>query len=188
VKRISIHYSKTDTKYVPYTFLRKHEIAILTEEKLSMNHPPGFIPDELYNQIFSHVPRLCVDLVVRDDTMSKVLLIRRAIPPYENQWHLPGGMIRFKETLADAVSRIAQKEFALEATVDRLIGYCEIMDDDLGPDKPRHSVSIVVSVLTSGVPQVTRESREVRFFTALPPVSEIHPYHGTFLTQHDILC
>jgi 8-oxo-dGTP diphosphatase len=57
-------------------------------------------------------PALTVDAVVfgLDDEDLKVLLIRRALEPFEGKWALPGGFVRVGESLEEAVRRELEEE------------------------------------------------------------------------------
>jgi 8-oxo-dGTP diphosphatase len=57
-------------------------------------------------------PALTVDAVVfgLDEEDLKVLLIRRALPPFQDAWALPGGFVRVEESLEEAVRRELQEE------------------------------------------------------------------------------
>ena len=145
----------------------------------------GFLPQTDYDFIFNRVPRMCVDMVIKGEG-GAILMTRRNIEPYKNLWHLPGGCIRFKETIAEAATRIAQKELGVHIKVLKTLGVVETMNDDLSPEIPRHSVSVVVEVqIVSGSPRVTAESSEVDYFTELP--SAIHPYHALFLQGNGLI-
>lgn len=49
------------------------------------------IPTKLYNQCLAVMPRVCVDIVLRQG--HKVLLLKRIIEPCKGEWCLPGGGI-----------------------------------------------------------------------------------------------
>lgn len=139
------------------------------------------IPDDLYAVIYNRVPRACVDLLVTDED-DKILLTRRDIEPYRNLWHFPGGGIKFKESMAEAANRIAKKEIGVEVEVLKIIGTCEILDDDL-PSAERHSISLVLEVrIVSGEVRAGAETKEAMFFAEIP--NEMHPYHKAFSEEH----
>jgi 8-oxo-dGTP diphosphatase len=48
-----------------------------------------------------------------DDEELKVMLIQRALPPFEGKWALPGGFVRLDETLAEAARRELEEETGL---------------------------------------------------------------------------
>ncbi|MDI6103012.1 NUDIX domain-containing protein [Actinoplanes sp. NEAU-A12] len=76
-----------------------------------------------FDDIYGRVPRLNVEVVIR--TAAGVLLTLRNIEPCRGQWHLPGGTVRFGETLEDAVRRVARQELDVEVAVGPLLGYIE---------------------------------------------------------------
>jgi len=58
---------------------------------------------------------LTVDCVVFgiDEQELKVMLIQRALPPFEGKWALPGGFVRLDETLDEAARRELEEETGL---------------------------------------------------------------------------
>ena len=60
-------------------------------------------------------PALTVDCVVFgvDDEDLKVLLIQRALEPFEGSWALPGGFVQMEEDLAEAARRELREETGL---------------------------------------------------------------------------
>lgn len=147
------------------------------------NTQTGFISDELYKKIYNTVPRLCIDLVIRKN--GSIMLMRRDIEPYRNLWHLPGGRVLFKETIFEAIKRLAKKEFNAEVRCKGLIGVCETIHDDIADDDPRHSVSMVYEVeIMDGEPEATKENSDVDFFSGMP--KDMHPTHGDFIRFHDL--
>jgi ADP-ribose pyrophosphatase YjhB (NUDIX family) len=87
-------------------------------------HPPGWLPKEQYDAIFSRVPRLCVEVVISTPERG-VLLTRRDIPPHAGAWHIPGGTVLFGERLVDAVARVAARELGFAVRAGELLGYIE---------------------------------------------------------------
>src|SRR5580692_8340548 len=64
-------------------------------------------------------PLVGVGGVVIDN--GRALLIRRAGPPLEGQWSIPGGMLELGETLTQGVARELAEETGLEVNVLELI-------------------------------------------------------------------
>jgi 8-oxo-dGTP diphosphatase len=67
------------------------------------------------NQVFpsrAGRPAVTVDVAVfrLHEDMLKVLLIRRAFPPFKNKWALPGGFVNIGEALEDAALREMEEE------------------------------------------------------------------------------
>lgn len=64
---------------------------------------------------------------------NQVLLVRRAKPPRQDEWSLPGGMQQLGETLHDAVRREVREETGAEIDI---LGLVEVLDaifpDDTG--------------------------------------------------------
>lgn len=61
-------------------------------------------------------PALTTDCVVfgLDDEDLKILLIQRALPPFENEWALPGGFIRVGEDIDTCARRELEEETGLK--------------------------------------------------------------------------
>lgn len=68
----------------------------------------------MYRYDYPH-PAVTTDIVVftRGDAGPKVLLIRRASPPFEGCWALPGGFVQPDETLDEGARRELQEETGL---------------------------------------------------------------------------
>ena len=71
-------------------------------------------------------PVVAVGAVVFD-AAGRVLVVRRARPPGEGLWSLPGGKVEAGERLADAVVREVREETGLEVRCGRLVEVVERM-------------------------------------------------------------
>lgn len=129
------------------------------------------LTDDEYKYIYSKVPRLNVEIVLRTD--SGVVLVKRDIEPWKDYWHLPGGRVYMNETPEQAVVRIAKYETGLEVTVTELldtITYSSIKDTD----SKEWPIGIVYSAkVTGGKLSGSQVGEEIGAFHALPtPVIE----------------
>ncbi|MFI6101301.1 NUDIX hydrolase [Lentzea sp. NPDC051213] len=66
----------------------------------------------------------CVGAIVHDSN-GRLLLVRRANPPGEGLWSIPGGRVEPNETDEAAVTREVAEETGLSVTAGRLIGSVE---------------------------------------------------------------
>ena len=140
---------------------------------------PKRLPSEEFNRIYSKVPRLCVDIVVKSS--EGILLTKRAIPPSIGYWHIPGGTIMHGETLEQAVKRVAEKELGVDVKIIKILGATEFLSDKttiMG-----HAVSIphLVKVI-SGKIKLDNQASEYRFFKKIP--GKTIPEHKKFLESY----
>jgi ADP-ribose pyrophosphatase YjhB (NUDIX family) len=75
--------------------------------------PEQGLPDEVFDFIRKVTPLINVDLLVRRDGMT---LLAWREDEYETGWHIPGGIVRFRESLQSRIDAVAATE--LGATVD----------------------------------------------------------------------
>ena len=69
-------------------------------------------------------------VVIRE---GRVLLVRRARPPLQGQWSIPGGGLEVGETITAGIQREVREETGLEVLVLQHIGIFErILHDDSG--------------------------------------------------------
>jgi len=73
-----------------------------------------------FKQIYSLVPRLCVEVLIL--TQDGILLTKRTIAPAKGQWHIPGGTVLKGEKLENAVKRVAKSELGLNVKVVKFLG------------------------------------------------------------------
>ena len=142
------------------------------------DHSHPLTRDE-FRDIYSKVPRLTVEVVVRSP--AGVLLTLRNIEPCRGLWHLPGGTVRFGEKLVDAVRRVAAKEVGIDVVAAHPLGYIEYPSHhENGLDSP---VGIAFDVVDyTGVPHADDEAADARWFTELP--AQMHREQVDFLRSH----
>lgn len=122
------------------------------------------LPYEEFKYVYERVPRLCVDLVVKDG--SGVLLSRRDISPGEGMWHMPGGTVLKGESISDTLSRVAMEEAGIEISNPKLVGIMEFSNEE---NPFFHTISLVHEVTDfEGKIRGSKQGREIRFHEVLP--------------------
>jgi len=91
---------------------RDQEEALAVLDAWALN-PTSGLPYELFLFISRLVPMANVDLVIYDDD-GRILLTWRDDEIHGAGWHIPGGMIRYKETAAERIRATALEELGAE--------------------------------------------------------------------------
>jgi ADP-ribose pyrophosphatase YjhB (NUDIX family) len=79
--------------------------------------PRAGLPYELFLFISRLVPMVNVDLLISDD-QGRILLTWRDDEIHGQGWHVPGGMIRYKETAEERIRVTALEELGAEVAFD----------------------------------------------------------------------
>lgn len=77
--------------------------------KTAIGSARGGLPEEVFLYVSSLTPMINVDLLVRDDA-GRTLLTWRDDAFYGPGWHIPGGIIRFKESAGERIAAVAAGE------------------------------------------------------------------------------
>ncbi len=86
------------------------------------------LPEDLFLLLTRLTPLVNVDLLIKDD-QNRTLLTWRDDEFYSAGWHLPGGVIRFRETAAERLSAVARNELGAEVIFDsRPLWVAEMID------------------------------------------------------------
>lgn len=122
---------------------------------------------EEFKSIYSKVPRLTVDAIIRKGD-GIVLSLRREGMGWANEWHLPGGTILYKESIEESLHRIVKDETGLDVEIVKFLGYMEYPDEE----RERgfgYSVSLtLLCEYISGELQPNEDALDVRVFVELP--------------------
>lgn len=87
------------------------------------------LPDDIFYFISRTTPLVNVDLIVFS-SKKKILFTWRDDKYAGKGWHLPGGIIRFKEDMVDRVKIVAKKEIGIELNkIEGPIDIKQIIDE-----------------------------------------------------------
>lgn len=93
-------------------------------------NPNNGLPDDIFYYISRTSPLINVDLLIKDEQDRTLLAWRDDIHDGKG-WHIPGGIIRYKEKIADRVLKVAEKETGLTIMYDEFpIDVNEIIADN----------------------------------------------------------
>lgn len=91
------------------------ESAIETLEA-AIGDPSTGLPDEVFYFMTRITPSVNVDLLIMDD-QNRTLLAWRKDEFAGSGWHIPGGILRYKESLMDRASEVARLEIGQGLTI-----------------------------------------------------------------------
>jgi 8-oxo-dGTP diphosphatase len=111
---------------------------------------------------FPDRPYLAVSAAIIDN--GEVLIVRRARPPVQGIYTLPGGVVESGETVTEAVIREVREETALTIEPATLAGYREMITREAGGRTERHFVILCFAArLISGKAIPNEEIEEIRW-------------------------
>ena len=134
----------------------KNALGIVTN---SISDPAVGLPEVVFRFISGITPMVNVDLLILDPKRG-VLLTWRPTGNYPAGWHLPGGIIRVRESFEDRIEQVASNE--LGVGILECIGPIDINQMIHPEAKTRvHFVSLLYRVTISGVLDEQNRSRGV---------------------------
>lgn len=108
-------------------------------------------------------PILAVGAVIENEA-GQVLLIRRARPPRQDEWSIPGGKVEWGEPVRRALIREVDEETGLKIDV---VGLIDIVDslirDDAGNLTYHHVLLDYAARALSRRPRAGEDAREVKW-------------------------
>lgn len=123
-------------------------------------------PIEEFKSIYSRVPRICVDLIIKNE--QGVLLTLRQANGWEGQWHLPGGTIYIGETVQDAIDRVAEEELGIKLKVEKLLNFMEYLSEKKERGYGQSiSLAFLCTPLSSDI-KIDNQVGKYGFFKTLP--------------------
>lgn len=160
-------------------------IAVLTEQ---VPNPSEGLPDELFYYVSRITPLVNVDLLIKDEN-GRTLLSWRDDQYCGKGWHVPGGIVRFKETLETRVKKVAETEIGVNISFDTIP---VAVNQFIYPDRDirSHFISILYKCFLSGafVPQnkgLSHGDRGYLMWHDSCPVNliEVHKIYRKYIDQ-----
>src|SRR5579859_4142872 len=121
---------------------------------------------------FPEVPLVGVGAIIIED--SRVLLVKRAHPPIQGQWSIPGGVLEVGELVREAAIREAREETGLIVEPGDLLGVYDRVLRNAEKRVQYHYVLIdFLCRKVGGELAADDDAAEVRWFTReeLPPLN-----------------
>ncbi len=116
------------------------------------------------NREFPELPLVGVGSIIIEN--DRVLLAKRAHPPIQGQWSIPGGVLEVGELIREAAIREAREETGLIVEPGELLGvYDRILRN---PEKRVHYHYVLIDFLCrriGGELHAASDAAEVRWFT-----------------------
>lgn len=96
---------------------------------------------------------------------NRVLLVRRANPPYANQWAIPGGKIHYGETLQEAAEREIMEETGITIQAGEPVFCFDLIQRNESSEVFLHYVVVdVAATYVSGEPTANDDATAVKWF------------------------
>ncbi len=124
-----------------------------------MKIPENGLPNHLFNYVSSITPLVNIDLLVCHPNKG-FFLVWRDDQYYGPGWHIPGGIIRFKEKLTQRIDIVAKEELGLsEIKSPQLIAINQIQH--LNRSERGHFFSFLFSALPTFYPQLSTKTNSL---------------------------
>jgi ADP-ribose pyrophosphatase YjhB (NUDIX family) len=117
--------------------MNSSEIAAL---EAAVGDPRKGLPEDVFLFVSRIAPLINVDLLIQDDR-GRTLLTWRDDRFFNSGWHVPGGIIRYKETAAERVRACAREELAADVSCDPAPLF--VMETILDERDRGHAVSLL---------------------------------------------
>ncbi len=113
---------------------------------------------------FPDHPLVGVGAIIIQD--GRVVLVKRANPPLQGRWSLPGGLLEVGELVREAAVREAREETGLVVETGELLGvFDRVMRDESGRVQYHYVLIDFLCRVVGGQFQAATDAAEARWFT-----------------------
>jgi ADP-ribose pyrophosphatase YjhB (NUDIX family) len=133
--------------------------ASISALESGLGDPRRGLPEDVFRFVSRITPLINVDLLIKDER-ERTLLTWRDDEFFGAGWHVPGGIIRYKETIADRIRGCAREELGTDVAHDEppLL----ITESILGQDTRGHFISLLYRCCLVGPPDEGRRATSDR--------------------------
>ena len=93
-----------------------HEAIEFLDKQIA--NPSLGLPEEVFLFISRNTPMVNVDLLIKDENGRTLLAWRDDKYVDRKGWHIPGGIVRYKETLETRIKKVAETEIGADIDFD----------------------------------------------------------------------
>jgi len=133
------------------TLKEQKQLVTLLEK---IENPQQGLPQSVFDALVKIVPFISCELIIVN---KKGILLTWREDKWWKGWHIPGGLLRYKESLDNRIKEVADKELGIKIKKYRFLFNMNYMEDSRG-----HSVSFVFLCSTDETP------RDGQFFKKMP--------------------
>lgn len=105
-----------------------------------IKNPEIGLPDEIFYLVGRLTPYVNIDLLIKIPNLGSVLTWRDD-PHTGSGWHIPGGIVRFREDIQERVRKVANLELGVE--LESISGPIEINQIISGQKERSHFISLL---------------------------------------------
>lgn len=91
---------------------------LLQEVRSHISNPESGLGEQLFLFATELTPMVNVDLLIRD-SQNRILLSWRKDVFYEEGWHVPGGVVRLKETFENRIAEVGKNEIGCDCIIHK---------------------------------------------------------------------
>jgi colanic acid biosynthesis protein WcaH len=129
--------------------------AAIARLESAIGDPHDGLPSEVFLFVSRITPLVNVDLLIQDDR-GRTLLTWREDEFFGAGWHVPGGIIRYKESFADRIQACAAEELGVVVSHE---GAPLIVLEGFAPQPTRgHAISFLFRCQLIGAPDEQRRA------------------------------
>ena len=116
-------------------------IRLINKLEKKIKNPNKGLPEDFFKFITRVTPMINVDLLIVNSKSEILLTWRNKGEKYKPGWHVPGGIIRYKEKIHQRIKKVAKKELGVSIYLEKKP--IEINEIFLNQKNRAHFISIL---------------------------------------------